>query len=79
MNQPGRSDRPSENVWQGLPQTAHSALTPAGEIEQAGKIAAGFRHRRDGWRRWIVLIGAVLLGIAAVATVAAMLHSPAGG
>jgi hypothetical protein len=79
MTQPGRIDRPAENGWQGLPQTAHSALTPVGEIEQAGKIAAGFRNRRDGWRRWIVLIGAVVLGIAAVATAVAMLFSPAGG
>jgi hypothetical protein len=79
MNQHDGTDRPGARAWDGLPQTARSALTPGGEIEQAGKIAAGISSHREGWRRWIVLIGAVVLGIAALATIAAMLYSPVRG
>jgi hypothetical protein len=49
--------------WQGLPQTVHSALTPAGEIEQAAKIAEGFRQPREGWRRLVFVAG---LGVVAL-------------
>jgi hypothetical protein len=66
--------RAASRAMAGLPQTAHSALTPLGEIEQATKIAAGFKQPRHGWRRAVVLIGLVVvaLGVAA-AIVAGML------
>ncbi|MEV6522370.1 hypothetical protein AB0M43_10545 [Longispora sp. NPDC051575] len=45
--------------YPGLPQTRNSALTPLGEIEQAGKIASGL-SRTSGWRRTVVRIGVIL-------------------
>jgi hypothetical protein len=52
-------------------QTAHSALTPLGEIEQATKIAAGFKQPRHGWRRAVVLIGLVVMAFGVVAAIVA--------
>jgi hypothetical protein len=52
----------------GLPQTVHSALTPAGEIEQATKIAEGLRQHRRGWRRVVFVAGLAVLGLAAALT-----------
>ncbi|MGY0237082.1 hypothetical protein [Longispora urticae] len=46
--------------YPGLPQTQHSALTPLGEIEQAGKIASGLSRAPAGWRRTVVRIGVIL-------------------
>jgi len=55
----------------GLPQTASSALTPLGEIEQATKIAAGFKQPRHGWRRAVFIIGLAVIAVAVVAAVVA--------
>ena len=52
--------------WVGLPQTAHSALTPSGQIEQATKVAEGFRQRRAGWRRVVFVTGVVVVALMAV-------------
>jgi hypothetical protein len=64
-------------LWRGLPQTAHSGLTPAGEIEQATKIAEGLRQPRTGWRRGVFLTGMVILGLAAAFMVVAGLYGAA--
>jgi hypothetical protein len=44
--------------------TIHSPFTVEGQIEQTGKIAAGLRARRRGWRRIIFVAGTatVVLG-----------------
>jgi hypothetical protein len=63
--------RTASQAWAGLPQTAHSALTPLGEIEQATKIAAGFKQPRHGWRRAVVLIGLVVMAFGVVAAIVA--------
>ena len=60
-----------EQEWAGLPQTASSALTPLGEIEQATKIAAGFKQRRQGWRRTVVVIGLTVIALGAAAAIIA--------
>lgn len=61
-----RSDRvPEPRLWRGLPQTAHSVLTPLGEIEQATKVAEGFKQPREGWRRVVFLAGVVILALSA--------------
>jgi hypothetical protein len=52
--------------WKGLPQTPHSALTPSGEIEQAAKIAEGFRQHRQGWRRVVFVAGVAVMAFMAV-------------
>jgi hypothetical protein len=61
----------ASQAWAGLPQTAYSALTPSGEIEQATKIAAGFKQPRHGWRRAVVVIGLVVLAFGVVAVIVA--------
>ncbi|MEV4638768.1 hypothetical protein AB0J80_15590 [Actinoplanes sp. NPDC049548] len=58
--------RSAPPLWTGLPQTAYSALTPAGEVEQAAKVAEGFRQRRQGWRRVVFVAGVGVLGLMAV-------------
>jgi hypothetical protein len=63
-----RAERDAE-LMDGLPQTLHSPLTPLGEIEQAGKIAAGLRHPREGWRRVVVPVGLVFLAIMLISAV----------
>lgn len=65
---PGRAERDAE-VMNGLPQTLHSPLTPQGEIEQFGKIAAGVRAPREGWRKVVVPVGLALLVILFIAVV----------
>ena len=62
------SESKAAHTLHGLPQTPHSGLTPLGEIEQMGKIADGLRYRRTGWRKWVVRVGLVLIGLAGVAT-----------
>jgi hypothetical protein len=54
-------ESPAARTFHGLPQTPHSALTPLGEIEQMSKIADGLRAPRDGWRKWVVRAGIVLI------------------
>ena len=72
------SDRDSTpQLWKGLPQTAHSALTPSGEIEQATKIAEGFKQPREGWRRGVFLTGVALVGLMAVFMLVFALFGPA--
>jgi len=63
--------RAAAQAWDGLPQTAHSSLTPLGEIEQATKIATGLQQPRHGWRRAVVIAGLVVLALAVVATIVA--------
>ena len=63
--------RATSRVTAGLPQTEHSGLTPLGEIEQAAKIAAGLRVPRHGWRKAVVMIGLVLIALAAAAVLLA--------
>jgi len=63
--------RATAQAWDGLPQTAHSSLTPLGEIEQATKIAAGLKQPRHGWRKAVVIVGLVVLALAVVAAVVA--------
>jgi hypothetical protein len=61
---------PSEQGYdplQGVPQTRHSALTPAGEIEQAAKIAMGLRRPRTGWQRTVFRAGVLFLLLFVVA------------
>jgi hypothetical protein len=73
-----RSDRvPAPDLWTGLPQTAHSALTPLGEIEQATKVAEGFKQSREGWRRAVFLAGVVILGLSAAFMVVAGIYGAA--
>jgi hypothetical protein len=73
-----RSDHvPASQLWQGLPQTAHSALTPVGEIEQATKVAEGFRQARDGWRRAVFLVGVVIVALSAAFMVFAGIYGAA--
>ncbi|GAA3342165.1 hypothetical protein GCM10020358_36160 [Amorphoplanes nipponensis] len=62
---------PPSQPWTGLPQTAHSALTPVGEIEQAAKIAEGLRRPREGWRRVVFRIGVLILMLGATAALVA--------
>ncbi len=58
-------------VLDGLPLTAHHPATAEGQIEQAGKIAAGLRAGRTGWRRsYVRLAGALLAVLVAVAVIA---------
>ena len=73
-----RSDHDSvPRPWQGLPQTAHSALTPSGEIEQAAKIAHGFRQHREGWRRVVFLAGVAVVALMAAFMLFFALFGPA--
>jgi hypothetical protein len=65
-----RAQRDAE-LMNGLPQTLHSPLTPQGEIEQFGKIAAGARAPREGWRKVVVPVGLVLLAILFITAVVA--------
>ncbi|MET8153589.1 hypothetical protein ACIBSW_06250 [Actinoplanes sp. NPDC049668] len=58
-------------AWDGLPQPAHSAFTPLGQIEQATKFAAGLKQTRHGWRRAVAVTGEVLIVLTAVAVVVA--------
>ena len=69
---PAVHTRPVNNA--GLPQTTHSALTPAGEVEQATKIAEGLRQPRDGWRRVVFRAGVAVLALAAAAAVVAGIY-----
>ncbi len=65
----GERDRPSENepaTWQGLPQTVHDPVGPAGQIEQVGRMVSGREWMRGGWRRVVVVVGLVLLAVLAV-------------
>lgn len=66
----GDAERDAE-LMHGLPQTRRSSLTPAGEIEQFGKMATGVRVRREGWRRVVVPIGLILLAIVVVSAIVA--------
>ncbi|GID97412.1 hypothetical protein Adi01nite_68240 [Amorphoplanes digitatis] len=68
MNADGTAD---SQAWEGLPQTAHSAFTPLGQIEQATKLAAGLKQPRTGWRRAVAVMGEVLIVLTAVAVVVA--------
>ena len=65
---PGNEER---DAWaaslDGLPMTMHHPATPEGRIEQAGKIAAGLRARRTGWRQLYVRVGGGLLVLVALA------------
>jgi hypothetical protein len=63
--------KPASQSWTGLPQTTHSALTPAGEIEQAANIAAGFKQTRHGWRKAVVTIGLAIIAFGAAAAIVA--------
>ncbi|MGX6601430.1 hypothetical protein ACWKSP_04725 [Micromonosporaceae bacterium Da 78-11] len=73
-----RRDRePDPQPWDGFPQTADSALTPVGEIEQARKVAEGFRQTRDGWRRAVFLIGVVVVALSAAFVVFAGFYGAA--
>jgi hypothetical protein len=73
-----RSDHgPAPQLWNGLPQTAHSALTPGGEIEQATKVAENFKQSREGWRRVVFLVGVAILALGAVFMVVAGMYSTA--
>ncbi|MGW4946982.1 hypothetical protein ACWEOZ_35965 [Actinoplanes sp. NPDC004185] len=72
------SDRvPAAQLYRGLPQTVHSALTPLGEIEQATKIAEGWRQPRRGWRRAVFLVGAVMLAVSVALMVVAGVYGAA--
>jgi hypothetical protein len=70
-------DGAAAEAWAGLPQTAHSGLTPSGEIEQATKIAAGLKQPRHGWRRAVVVIGLVVVAFGVVAAIVAGMLSAA--
>ena len=67
-----RHQRP--DLSSGLPTTIHNPSTVEGQIEQAGKIAAGLRARRRGWRRIVFVAGTavVVLGVLTVALLAAL-------
>jgi hypothetical protein len=65
------SESKAAHTLHGLPQTPHSGLTPLGEIEQMDKIADGLQARREGWRKWVVRIGIVIIGGSILATVIA--------
>lgn len=72
------SDRvPAPELWTGLPQTAHSALTPLGEIEQATKVAEGLKQPREGWRRAVFVVGVVILALSAAFMVFAGIYGSA--
>jgi len=75
MNVGDRDSAPQ--LWKGLPQTAHSALTPVGEIEQAGKIAEGFKQPRQGWRRIVFLTGVVIVALMAAFMLFFAIFAPA--
>jgi hypothetical protein len=73
-----RSDHvPAPQLWKGLPQTADSALTPMGEIEQAAKVAEGFKQHRDGWRRVVFVAGIAILALSAVFMAVAGMYNAA--
>lgn len=59
-------DQQRPDLSPGLPSTVHNPYTVEGEIEQAGKIAAGLRVRRRGWQRVVVLAGAAMVVVALV-------------
>ena len=69
--------RAASQIGAGLPQTASSALTPLGEIEQATKIAVGLKQPRHGWRRAVVVIGLAVIAFGVVAVVVAGILSAA--
>jgi hypothetical protein len=70
-------DGPAPQLWKGLPQTAHSALTPGGEIEQATKVAEGFKQTREGWRRVVFLVGLAVLACGTAFMVVAGMYAAA--
>lgn len=59
-----RADYPAVDVYDGLPQTWQSGLTPPGEIELTAKLAAG-TYVLVGWRRTVarVVAGVFLIAI----------------
>ena len=64
-------------MWKGLPQTAGSALTPVGEIEQATKVAEGLKQPREGWRRAVFLVGIVIVALSVAFLIVAGLYGAA--
>lgn len=65
-----RPDQHEPDLSSGLPSTIHNPYTVEGEIEQAGKIAAGLRVRRRGWQRAVVLAGVAMVVVALVVALA---------
>jgi hypothetical protein len=63
------------DIMRGLPQTESSMLTPAGQIEQAGKIAGGLRTPRDGWRKIVFRAGVIFLSAVAVLFLAVVIYA----
>jgi hypothetical protein len=65
---PGERDRDAADWTEGMPVGHHSPYTPAGEIEQFGKVAGGL-IRLKGWRRGVarlIVVAILLLMVAAV-------------
>jgi hypothetical protein len=62
----GKTSARTDSLFSALPQTAHSALTPLGEIEQATKLADGFGRPREGWRRGVFRAGVIFLSLVAL-------------
>jgi hypothetical protein len=68
-------DGQTADTLRGLPQTVHSAYTPLGEIEQAGKIADGLRAERQGWRKVVFRIGIGLIAAAVITVVVVVIYA----
>jgi hypothetical protein len=67
----------AEGMFEGLPQTVHSSLTPLGQIEQAGKVAVGFRRSREGWRRVVFRAGICLVALIILSVVSFWIYNAA--
>jgi hypothetical protein len=52
------------DLLRGLPLTSHHPESFEGNLEQIGKMAAGLRATRHGWRRVVARIGLATLGVA---------------
>jgi hypothetical protein len=67
---PGEGDRVNADATEGMPVGHYSPYTPAGEIEQFGKLAGGL-IRLTGWRRAaarLAVVAILLLTVAAMVT-----------
>jgi hypothetical protein len=70
--------RETRDLLRGWPGTTHSPFTPAGEIEQAAKIAEGLRSPRQGWRRVVARIGFCVVILAAAVLVVLLVRAQLG-
>ncbi|HCT76499.1 MAG TPA: hypothetical protein DGG94_02930 [Micromonosporaceae bacterium] len=59
----------AQDLLKGLPQVPDGGWGPAGQIDQAAKVASGLRRQRTGWQKAVFQIGLAFLGVLALAVV----------